>query len=234
MTRPAFVFLHVGPDAVMPSLLVRSLRAQHAEAEIIQCTDALTQPVAGVDTVRRHAGDITNLMTFRLESFAALERNAPAVYLDTDMLCLRPLDAQDMLGTADIAVCSREFHRDALFNPRFGNLDLGEYEGRTLAEVYPYVACTTAAPSSAFWVDCRDNLRTLHPKFHRWYGDQEAIRNVASSGKYGIGRLPESVYGCLPDEPSPAESPAPPRLLHFKGAARKGLMLDVARRLRLH
>lgn len=232
MTRAAFVFLHVGPDATLPTLLVRSLRALHAEAEIIQCTDAHTDAVRGIDRLQRHDADPSNLMTFRLDCFAALGRDAPAVYLDTDMLCVRPLEPEKMLGDADVAVCSREFHRDSLLNIRFRDMDLSEYQGRTLAEVYPYVACTTVAASASFWADCRDNLRTLHPKFHSWYGDQEAIRNVVSTGRYGLGHLPESVYGCLPDEPVAAD--VPPRLLHFKGPSRKPLMLELARRLRLH
>src|SRR5215831_9277161 len=129
---PAFVFLHVGADTTLPTLLVRSLRAQHADAEIVQCTDTRTAAVAGVDSLHRHDGDASQLMTFRLESFAALQRRAPAVYLDTDMLCVAALDPGHMLGGAQVAVCSREFHREAVFNHRFADLDLGEYAGKTL------------------------------------------------------------------------------------------------------
>jgi hypothetical protein len=229
--RAAFVFLHVGPDATLPTLLVRSLRALHADAEIIQCADAATRAVDGVDTLWRHDADISKLMTFRLESFAALGLRSPAVYLDTDMLCVQQLDPAGMLGQGEIAVCGREFHCNDLLNTQFRNMDLTEYTGKTLAEVYPYVACTTVSADSSFWADCRENLRSLHPKFHFWYGDQEAIRNVVSAGKYGHQLLPESVYACLPDEHARA---APmPRLFHFKGAARKPLMLEHARRLRL-
>jgi hypothetical protein len=227
---PVFVFLHVGHDPTLPTLLVRSLRAQHPVAEIIQCTDLRTERVEGVDMVSRQAGDTGNLMTFRLEGFAALGLRRPAFYLDTDMLCVRPLDLASVMAGVDVAVCRREYHRDGIFNVHIHDLDLSEYDGRTLGEVYPYVACATASADDSFWLDCRQNLRRLHPKFHYWYGDQEAIRNIADSGEYRVRYLPESVYGRLPDEPPLG---TPPCLLHFKGEARKALMLETAQRLGL-
>jgi len=99
----------------------------------------------------------------------------------------------------------------------------------TLGEVYPYVACATVARDGRFWAECLNNLRTLAPKFHYWYGDQEAIRNVIRAGQFKSTLLPESLYGCLP-----AASPAtPPRLMRFKGGHRKPLMLEFARKLRI-
>lgn len=229
--KPAFVFLHVGSDVDFPALLVKSLRALHGDAEIIQCSDRDTAAVAGVDGVKRLAGAATDLMTFRLASFAALDRREPALYLDTDMLCVQPLDPAALLGTCEVAVCSREFNRADVINTRFKGLDLGEYRGKTFGEVYPYVACTTVSAGGSFWADCLANLSALHPKFHYWYGDQEAIRNVVHAGAYKVALLPESVFGCLPERAG-GVSP-PPRLLHFKGPGRKSMMVEYARRLQL-
>jgi hypothetical protein len=226
----AFVFLHVGPAAELPTLLVRSIRLFHENPEIVQCSDQTTLPVPGVTELRRFQGDTSNLMTFRLEAFAGLEWHGPALYLDTDMLCVAPIDPVGELLACDVAVCRRDFDRDAPFNARFGGLDLSEYEGRTLAQVYPYIACATATRDGRFWTECLTNLRGLDPKFHKWYGDQEAIRNVVESGRYSVGFLPESVYGFLPDAPRPT---TPPRLLHFKGRQRKPFMFEVAKKLRI-
>lgn len=228
---PAFVFFHVGADIGVPTLLVQSIRAMHSQSEVIQCSDAGSPAVAGVDAVRRFEGDSANLMTFRLACFAALERCEPAIYLDTDMLCVRPVNPAMILGDHDVGVCKREFDRLGLFNPEFKGLDLSEYRGRAMIEVYPYVACATITASSAFWADCFANLITLPPKFHCWYGDQEAIRNVVNAGKYKVTLLPETVYGCLPE--SQGSGPRAPRLLHFKGEGRKAMMFDYVRRLRI-
>jgi len=228
---PAFVFLHVGPAVEMPTLLVRSLRLFHPDAQVIQCTDLATPEISGVSAVNRVRGDTTHLMTYRLLSFARLQREEPALYMDTDMLCVAPIDPPNVLGGCDVAVCNREFSCGALINTRFNGLDLGEYEGRTLGQVYPYVACATITRSAGFWEDCLANLQTLHRKFHTWYGDQEAIRNVLAWGKYKVGLLPESVYGLLPDAHAPKS--VSPRLLHFKGPHRKPLMLEFAKQLRI-
>lgn len=226
-----FVFLHVGPASGFPTLLVRSIRAIQPEAEIIQCTDATTSAIEGVNSVVRHAGDTSNLMTFRLQSFATLNHAKPALYLDTDMLCVSRIDPVAELGEFDVAVCRRDFNRASPFNTGFAGLDLSEYTNMTLDDVYPYVACATVARNGTFWSECLDNLRTLAPKFHYWYGDQEAIRNVIRSGRFNAKLLPESLYGCLPE--AQKSDTTPPRLLHFKGAHRKPLMLEFARKLGL-
>ncbi len=136
-----------------------------------------------------------------------------------------------ILDGYDVAVCRREFNRSDLLNTRFRGLDLSEYSGKTLDDVYPYVACATVTDGGSFWADCLVNLTSLHRKFHYWYGDQEAIRNIVGSGKYRSVLLPESIYGCLP-EYSARISPGPSPL-HFKGPGRKPMMLEYARRLKI-
>lgn len=226
-----FVFLHVGPANGFPTLLVRSIRALQPDAKIIQCADTDTPAVEGVSSVARFAGNTQNLMTFRLQSFAGLNYPSPALYLDTDMLCVAPIDPAVELGENDVAICRREFNCASVFNTGFAGLDLSEYEGMTLSEVYPYVACATVTRNGVFWKECLENLHSLAPKFHFWYGDQEAIRNVIRSGRFKPGMLPESVFGCLPE--APASATTPPRLMHFKGGHRKPLMLEFARTLGL-
>lgn len=172
-------------------------------------------------------------MTFRLKSFAEIGLQTPALYLDTDMLVVQPIDPAALLGDCDVAVCGREYGRMSPFNTSlsFGGLDLSEYSGKTLGEVYPYLACTTATRDNAFWRDCLDNLNELDAKFHIWYGDQEAMRNVLDSGRYRFLTLSESVFGYLPGEKPDTSSPS--KIYHFKGQARKNLMAPYAHHLGL-
>jgi len=109
-------------------------------------------------------------------------------------------------------------------------MSLHEYSGMRVGAVYPYIACATISGRREFWSDCLDNLLRLDPKFHSWYGDQEAIRNVIRSGKYRISTLPESVYGCLPEY---EKRVPPPKIIHFKGSGRKSLMIARASQLGL-
>src|SRR6185436_4417473 len=220
-----FAFLHVGEDSTLPAILVKSIRRFHPAATIVQCTDKSSSAVVGVDQVSRLDGDSAKLMTFRLASFAALEAGAPMLFLDTDMIVLRKLDFTAMLDGYDVAICRREFDINVEINTRLRNLEFAEHTGRTLGEVYPYLACTTLTRDNAFWLACLEELEKLDAKFHVWYGDQQAMREVVDRGRFRVRLLPESVYACLPNRPQKSSAP---RILHFKGPALKQAMIDTA------
>ena len=147
------------------------------------------------------------------------------------MLMVRPFDPADVLGDRDVAVCERSYGKDMPFRESIGDVDLSEYRDRTYGDIYPYLACFTAVRGHAFWRDCHAALLDLPEKFHRWFGDQEAIRNVVARGAYRVKNVPESVYGCLPDQLDPAQGA--PCLIHFKGPERKRLLMKWADRLNL-
>ena len=226
-----FVFLQVGREVDIPELFVRSLRKHNPDARIIQCSDPNSAAIPGVDEVRRLDGDCANLMTFRLQCFAEQAPNEPALYLDRDMICMRAIDPEALTGPHHVGVCKREFATGELFNASLFGMDLAEYAGKSMGEVYPYVACATATIGPRFWKDCLANLMTLDPKFHFCYGDQEAIRNIVQSERYGVRFLRESIYARLPE--ALGQSLDQPKFVHFKGRWRKPLMLEWASRFGL-
>lgn len=219
-----FVFLHVGTDPLV-ELLVRSINKTNRDATVIQCTDRQTGLVPGTTDVYRHDGDTSNLMTFRLEAFSALGLQEPTIYLDTDMLVLAELKPYDILGDADVACCERSFARDAPLNTSFRGMDLSEYRNKTLGEVYPILAAFTVTRTFEFWAVCSERLLALDDKFHYWYGDQEAMRDVVLANRFRMRLIPESTFACLPEFAQGAS----PKLLHFKGAQRKQWMEQVWR-----
>jgi hypothetical protein len=220
-------FLHVGQDTTLPRILVRSIRQFNIDAHVTQCTDRTTPDVPGVDAVERLEADTSRLMTFRLRSFAVLQVREPTLFLDTDMVCADRIDAAADVSDVDVSVCVREFNKDGLFNSRFMNMDFSEYEGRTLNEVYPYLACAVIAKNPEFWSLCLNNLIGLPDKFHRWFGDQEAMRNVIAAGGRSVGALRESRYACPPN--AIADPGHRPKFFHFKGPTLKQSMIDAAR-----
>ena len=218
-------FMHIGNDVTLPTIMVRSVRRHNPGFRIVQVADPGSPRIEGVDAVERQLMTDRNVMLFRMRCFAALKTAGPTWFLDTDMICNRPL-VYEGEAQPEVAVCVREFDRDVVFNHRFGGMDLSEYEGRTLGSLYPYVGCATLLNNSSFWVECLENMEALDPKFFNWYGDQEAIRNVVESGRHRVAGLPESLYACLPEYETAA---APPVVSHYKGA-RKPLMLAKAAR----
>lgn len=224
-----FVFLHLGTDPSLPTSLVRSIRRHISDAYIIQCTDSVSIAISGVDKVARLNIDSSKIMLARLQAFSGLGLDKPALYLDTDMLMLRPFDPAALLSNgATTAVCRRSFQRDVLFNHRMRGLDFSEYEGKTLDQVFPIIACATVTANPEFWEDCLYALEIMDEKYHIWYGDQEAMKVVAESPNHHISHIPEKLYGCLPEIIDPSIDPF---LLHFKGPKRKALFGEWQKRL---
>jgi len=226
------VFLHVGNDTAQPTILAQSIRAQNPDARIIQCTDPETPAVHGADEVKRLDGNTEHLMVYRLQCFSKLGLTELAIYLDTDMICVAPLDPVTLLDGFDAAVCERSYENDEMFRTDHPHPDLtrhgwtfSEHAGKTLMQTFPYVACATITRDHWFWDECLATLLQLEEKYHVWYGDQEAIRRVVDDGRHKIGKIPEDRFGHLPGAPDPEDGE--PVLLHFKGAERKQMMVEL-------
>ena len=135
VSRCRIALFHIGNETIYPTVMVRSIRAHNPEAWIVQCTDHFSPSVIGVDEVVRNGGDNGLPMRFRLESFARLDISAPTLFLDTDMICVQPLDPAEALQGQDAAVCLREYGREILLDPNAMNIDLSEYSGRRLGDI---------------------------------------------------------------------------------------------------
>jgi len=215
-----FVFLQVGNDPNV-ELMVDSIKLSNPFSKIIQCSDLDTNKINGVSEVFRISSDTNNLMTFRLEAFAKLNINEPAIYLDSDMLVLKKINITDLLNGSEIALCQRSFGLNEVFNSSYGGMDLSEYFNMKIIDVYPILACFTITKSNLFWIKCFENLLQIDKKFHKWYGDQEAIKNILELKIFKYNLLKESQVACLPEY---FQSNDLPLCLHFKGAKRKTLM----------
>ncbi len=206
------------------SLFVDSIRRVDPDAEIIQCSDRLTPAIPNIDRLFSTECDKSFLMTARLEMFSALNLSKPAIYLDTDMLVLKPVPVGSMILDKIALICRREFNLSGVFRGRPGlGMEFMEYDKQPLGQVFPFVACATVTRNFLFWELCLKRLKLSARKYWRWYGDQLAIREVFSLlPRQSIGFLPESMFGCLPEHVS--ELSQMPFIVHFKGDKRKPMM----------
>ena len=223
-----FAFFHIGGEIQNATLLVRTIRGYNPGATVIQCTDASSPAIAGVDKVARAEGDPAELALLKLTAFAGTPIDRPTLYLNPDMIMLESIDPAAELEDFDVAICRRDYDRDVLMRLNYPDMLLNEYANATLDQAYPYMPFCNIAKSNAFWADCVANLQTLHPKFRNRFGDQEAIRNVVQFGQYRVKLLPETLWARLPDTP-PAEDEPKPKLLHFKGDERAEAWRKLAR-----
>jgi hypothetical protein len=224
MNKPIFCFFHVGSDSSCPQMLVDSIRKFNPISEIVYCTDSQSPNINGVTHRLEFQGNPDEIMAFRLKSFANSGIEGPAVYLDTDMLCIKSFDPVKILESKDLYICERSFNKEALFNGNFNGMNYLEYDQMPLSEVYPYLACTTITRNSEIWIELADLCDGLSEKFRIWYGDQEALKIIARrKSKEQLGFIPEHTYACLPENINYATQAT---FLHFKGPARKILMID--------
>lgn len=221
-----YVFFHVGEDCWQPQLLVRSINACDPSAEVIQVSDEVTPSIPGI--ARRHTlrVDRYELMSMRLDGFAGLKLGYPAIYLDTDMILLHHCDSKQIIGDKEIVMCRRSFNKESIFNHSFRGMNLSEYKGMKLDDVYPYLACATVTQSSDVWESLAAILEGLDPKYRVWYGDQEALKIFKTRRPLSCGSFLENTYGCIPENLT--EYPSA-RIVHFKGAARKIQMQEFFR-----
>ena len=222
-----FCFFQIG-DAIFPELLIKSIRKYIPDAYVIQSTDTKTKAILGVDKTYRYDGDISNLMTFRLESNANIDIPGQIIFLDTDMLILRNFTLVNFIG-CDVVLCEREFGIDGIVNTKFKGMNMSMYENKTFKEAWPFLGCFNIVNNKSFWKNCSAILDQLDPQFHFWYGDQEAIKRFVEKNsllKYGFAR--ESEFACLPEH---IHSNNFPYIAHFKGQQRKALMIKAAREL---
>src|SRR5262245_37942663 len=132
-------FLQVGADCTLATILVRSIRQHNSRAELLQCSDSNSPPIPDVDEVLRVEGDISKLMLLRMAAFAKVAVQEPTLFVDTDMVCVGNIHPRQILGDAKVAVCAREFNRDALFNIYFPpGMNMTEHAGKSIGAVYPY------------------------------------------------------------------------------------------------
>ena len=209
---PTFVFFRTGTEDQIwyTRKFVESLRASNHDARIIMCTDSKT-PV--IDSTERFEldSDSTDFMEYRLRIYAALGLKYPAMYLDDDMIVCSEMFPDALLGEQRVLFCERSFNRDASFNASMKGLDFSEYQGKSLYEVFPYLACTTVTKDHTVWSELLEILDHIDPKYRKWYGDQEAMKIWAKMNP--VGTLAESEYGCLPEYTENRN----PKILHYKG-----------------
>jgi hypothetical protein len=216
-----FVFFHVGADISMPTKMVSSLKAVMPDAEVVMCTDEATPEVPGVSLFKRSQGNYEQLMYWRMRAFAEARITRPAMYIDTDMLFVLPVNPAAILGDKEVIFCRRSFDRDAGFNGEQRDGIFKKYHGIPLGTLYPYLGCATVTKNYHAWKAMALLMGFMDQNLRSWYGDQEALK-VYSHMLYPelVGEMEELDYACLPDK---APDGHVPHILHYKGAARKKL-----------
>jgi hypothetical protein len=216
-----FAFFHVGDDISQPQKMVKSLLRHNFDAFITMYTDKATPDVMGI--TRRVESEVNReeLCYHRVKAYAESPASftVPVMYLDTDMLVQGEIVVKDLLEPhKDVAFLERTFDRDMGFNIYQRGVEYTEHAGKTMYQTYPYIACTIVTKNPKVWKDLLELYEGLDYRYKRWYGDQEVLRMYAEKYPERVTKIPESVYGCLPERKGDDA-----KILHYKGPDRKKL-----------
>jgi hypothetical protein len=218
VVRPTFVFFRTGEDKDLwyTRRFVRSLVDSNPGADIIMCTDSRTPEVEGVTRRFEYDSDSTDFMEYRLRIYAELRLEHPAIYLDDDMTVMENIDPAKLLEDKRVKFCARFYDTSHTFNPDIKGLNFDEHKGKTLGQVFPFLACATVTKDWTIWAELLNILDHIDPKYRKWYGDQEAMKIYTKTAE-DWGELSEKDYACLPEYLTDQRV----KIVHYKGARKE-------------
>lgn len=194
--------------------LVRSARAWMPDVPIVHFTDLASKAVKGVDAVRRKPSEPMALLRMRHQASV----DGDWLFVDTDVI-FQGAVAKVFKRAFDIAITTRTWPH------------LKVAVGFT--ERMPFNTGVVFSRCPHFWGEVYTRVRQLTPEQQEWMGDQEVICEMVdeNDGRYDFGHLKGSIYNyppVLPDANTEAmrrETEAAARIVHYKGAGRKAMLL---------
>lgn len=195
-------FLHVGHDARLAAIMVKSVKDVMG-CDVVQMTDDETPAVEGVDELRRFTWNKRELMLYRLQHLSALE--GEYLILDTDIIVQRDI-RKDIKG-------------DVMLTRRMG--PILDATGIDVAKEMPYNCGVMYCKDRGFWMTCLELLEAMPQEKKEWYGDQLAVKEAATL--FDVQELPCEEYNYTPSHRD--EDVSRKAIVHYKGI-RKQWMLE--------
>ena len=221
------VFFHLGINTTEPDLLCRSAKKsfQGKDLTLTQITDFDTPKVKSVDKVyRTNTATSENIMLSRVLSYREyLNANPiPTIFLDTDMLILNSFSIDFSKGPV---LCERSYSINSQIKTSFHGEEniFSEHAGKTFGELYPFVGCFFGDTNTLFLDKVISIYQSLDIKYHRWWGDQVALREASKNSVFST--ISEDIVA---HNPFSFEGETEGLIaLHFKGAEAKKIQESI-------
>ena len=225
----SFYFFHIGDDKDLPEMLAHSVKISNSGCKVYQISDYDSPEVSNVDQCFRFKGNISNIMKFRMETYSKinLEKNTPAIFLDTDMLVFKKLNEKQLFRNNDFVFCRREIDSQNDVNINYNNLNMVEYKNKKIGDVWPYLGCFFAIKNINPFIEMNKMYDHLDEKYKYWYGDQTVLKQYVINNKKKITFVGEKEYACAPDAlfgSDGSDIKKNLKIIHFKGKKYKKLM----------
>ena len=196
------------------SYFISSIKKNHPDANIVQCTDLKTPKIDGTNMILRENIDQNKIMEARIFLYSKLNFNTTSVFLDTDMLLVQKIPFKLFIDKADVFFLKRSFNLESKPPEMFRGQYYDGHVNGTLGKLYPYIGCLVIVNKNNFWKDCYNIYKKYNDNYKFWFGDQKALREIVSSENYKFAFLNESDFAC---PPAYIIKKRTPYIIHFKG-----------------
>ncbi len=195
--------------------MVASVRRTMAEVKVVQLTDLTSRAVKGIDGVRRKPAEPMALLRMRHQAGLS----GDWLFVDTDVIFERSVESM-FRKSFDIAIPKRNWDH---LKPAPG-----------FTERMPFNTGVMFSRCPSFFAEAYARLRLLSDQQQHWMGDQEVINDILTEDRprYGVRYINGLRYNFPPVVPDPdakaklAELRSQVKITHYKGAARKAMLLE--------
>jgi hypothetical protein len=190
---PSIVFFWVGKNISIPKSLVHSIRLVMGEdVNIVQLTDHDTEEISGVTSVKRYELP-EQIMLARLEAYSKYEPDTEEVFFcDADSIFINKLSLpKDKEQKIFLTPRQQDFKINATY-PEYYE----EFVDKTAKEVMPFLfgAIAIRDNQQIFFKELLNICLKLPNRFHRWYGDQFALKKYVDDGFERYTNLDTNIY----------------------------------------
>jgi len=184
-------FFWVGSDNEIPTFLVNSINLIYKKkVKIFHLTNHTTRKINGTTkTIRLSLSD--NLMVARLQAYKNFPYNNKLTFFcDADSLFVQKLNLFEL--SEDIYLIKRS--ENFLMNHNWPEL-YPEFKNKYSIEIMPYLFGGMALKDGKkFFSEILKICFDLPQRFHRWYGDQYALRIFIEKNKPKFNLLPANTH----------------------------------------
>jgi len=170
-----FAFFWVGDDITIPSYLTKSINlAYKNDVNIYMLTDKKTPYIEGVTKTIRTMLPKT-IMLARLKAYSELKIDEQVLFLDADSLVLNKFSK--ILSNESLILFRRK-KEGIIINSNYPEY-YPEFVNQTFDDMMPFLfgaILTTTKKSYKNFLTILEYARKLPSRFHRWYGDQYALK----------------------------------------------------------
>ena len=212
-------FVSIGDESHnCADLLVKSIKKTNSNCRIIQISNKEDRNISDIDEKIIFDFKSATFMFNRLESqIAVLEKFGPTIFLDTDMLVNKDLNAIfDRLLNNDIVFTQRK--NNFYINDTFQNIKFPEFTNKTVNEVMPFNGGFLGVSNIAVQKKLLQIYLELPSKFHYWYGDQVALKKIYDTKEFKISLLDSNYNYNVKDISNYDKNIC---IYHFKGRFKK-------------